>query len=418
MPGLNTATIGTARPRVNNAPNGLVTFDLQEPVSSLDWSPDGKYVVVAGTEGSLAIVDAANGRLRRKLSGHKSAMRAAWSPNGLWIVSEGQDGKIKLWHFQSGELFRELEGGAAWVEHVTWSRDGSVLATGAGKSLRLWNVAGERYLEFAGHESTITALQWRGDGKGLATACYGKVRCFRLGVARPYETLPWKSSLISMAWSPAGRFIATGTQENSIQFFRLGSGGEPPLEMSGYPGKVRHLAWDRKSRLLATNSRDFVIVWDVSGKGPARFLCNWRRTRPPSQAWLINNAATCSLPVVRPALSSFGIPRPVLGPRANQPQRISICVSCDCPRRSTNFAGRPTRVPWPSVARTEPLQSLRRETQIHEQHRIHECNDTDQIVAASPPPHDAARRRADRCAGGLAISWPDQQPNPGARNTG
>ncbi len=269
MPGLNTATIGTARPRVNNAPNGLVTFDLQEPVSSLDWSPDGKYVVVAGTEGSLAIVDAANGRLRRKLSGHKSAMRAAWSPNGLWIVSEGQDGKIKLWHFQSGELFRELEGGAAWVEHVTWSRDGSVLATGAGKSLRLWNVAGERYFEFAGHESTITALQWRGDGKGLATACYGKVRCFRLGVARPYETLPWKSSLISMAWSPAGRFIATGTQENSIQFFRLGSGGEPPLEMSGYPGKVRHLAWDRKSRLLATNSRDFVIVWDVSGKGPA-----------------------------------------------------------------------------------------------------------------------------------------------------
>ena len=269
MPGLNNTTEETARRTDRNTATDLVTFDFQEPVSSLDWSPDSKNVLVAGTEGSLAMVDAARGRLRRKLAGHKGVMQVAWSPYGLWIASGGQDGKIKLWHFQSGELFRELEGGAPWVEHVKWSRDGGVLASAAGKRLRLWNVAGEMFFEFAAHESTVSGLQWRADGKGLATTCYGKIRCFRLGVARPYETFGWKSSLISMAWSPTGRFIATGTQENSIQFFRLASGGEPPLEMSGYPGKVRHLAWDRTSRFLATNSRDFVIVWDVSGKGPA-----------------------------------------------------------------------------------------------------------------------------------------------------
>jgi len=269
MPGLNNTTEKSERRPDRKTATDLMTFDLQEPVSSLDWSPDGESVVVAGTEGSLAILDSATGRLRRKLAGHKGVMQAAWSPNGLWIASGGQDGAIKIWHFQSGELFRELAGGAPWVEHVAWSSDASVLASAAGKRLRLWNVAGEMFFEFAAHESTISALQWRADGKGLATTCYGKIRCFRLGAARPYETLAWKSSLISMAWSPTGRFIATGTQENSIQFFRLGAGGDAPLEMSGYPGKVRHLAWDRTSRFLATNSRDFIIVWNVSGKGPA-----------------------------------------------------------------------------------------------------------------------------------------------------
>ncbi len=268
MPGLINDMAEPPSLCVRDAADGLVSFDLQEPISSLDWSPDGKNVVIAGTEGSLAIVDAASGNLRSQLSGHRGVMQVAWSPNGLWVASGGQDGKTKLWHFHTGELFKELPGGAAWVEHVAWSPDGGVLASAAGKYLRLWTFTGEMTSEFASHESTVTALQFRGDGKGVATACYGKIRCFRLDAARPYQTLAWKSSLISMAWSPNGRFIAAGTQENSIQFFRLQSRGEPPLEMSGYPSKVRHLAWDHTGQFLATNSREVAIVWNVSGKGP------------------------------------------------------------------------------------------------------------------------------------------------------
>jgi len=225
---------------------------------------------VAGTDGALVVLDAATGAVRHQLAGHRmGAMRVAWSPDGLWLASGGQDGKIKLWHSQSGELAHEFAGGGAWVEHLEWARAGNLLLSAAGKKLRVWNVAGEMQFEFAAHESTIAGLSLRADGKGFATVCYGKIRCFRFGETSPYETLDWRSSLISLAWSPNGRFIATGTQENTVQFFRLPARGEEPLCMSGYPAKVKQLAWDRSARFLATSGSEVVTVWDVSGDGPA-----------------------------------------------------------------------------------------------------------------------------------------------------
>ena len=249
---------------------GTASFNLQEPVISLDWSPDGKLLAAAGTDGALVVLNVATGTVRHQLAGHRvGAMRVAWSPDGLWLASAGQDGKVKHWHSQSGELAYELAGGSAWVEHLEWSCAGNLLLSAAGKKLRVWNVAGEMQFEFATHESTIAGLSMRADGKGFATVCYGKIRCFRFGETSPYETLDWKSSLISLAWSPNGRFIATGTQENTVQFFRLPSRREEALCMSGYPAKVKQLAWDRTARFLATSGSEIVTIWDVSGKGPA-----------------------------------------------------------------------------------------------------------------------------------------------------
>lgn len=99
----------TAPPRlpVTNSTDGMVTFNLREPIASFDWSPDGNHLAVAGTEGTLVLVNARTGELRHRLAGHRNgAIQVWWSPNGLWIASGGQDGTIRLWHFQTGELFR------------------------------------------------------------------------------------------------------------------------------------------------------------------------------------------------------------------------------------------------------------------------------------------------------------------------
>jgi WD40 repeat protein len=43
---------------------------------------------------------------------------------------------------------------------------------------------------------------------------------------------------------------------------------DAPLQMAGYPMKVRELAWSPDGRYLATGGGEQVTVWDCSGKGP------------------------------------------------------------------------------------------------------------------------------------------------------
>jgi len=246
-------------------------FALDDPIIALDWSPDGRRVVVAGISGPCAIVDTATLQPAHRWDAHKGGTLAlSWSPKGDVIATGGQDGTLRLWIPESGALLREFSfDNAAWVEHAAFSPSGDYFAASAGKRLRIWKASGELALSFDNHESTVSSLQWRADSKGVATACYGKIRCFRLGETKPYEVLDWKASLIALAWSPNGRHVASSTQENTIQFFRLPSAGREPLQMSGYPVKVKNLTWDRAARYLASGGGEMITIWDVSGSGPA-----------------------------------------------------------------------------------------------------------------------------------------------------
>ena len=65
-----------------------------------------------------------------------------------------------------------------------------------------------------------------------------------------------------VAWSPNGEYLSTGDQDASVHFWLVREGRD--LMMSGYPRKVRELAWDRTGRWLATGGGAQVIIWDCS----------------------------------------------------------------------------------------------------------------------------------------------------------
>jgi WD40 repeat protein len=190
------------------------------------------------------------------------------SPDGSRFVSCGQDPDAVVWS-ATGERLHTLPGGGAngsWVEHVAWAPAGERIATAAGKRIRAWTEHGQPLLETAELASSVTALAWRSDGTGLAASCYGGVHLFPFVPGARSRHLAWKGSLVSLAWSPDAKIVACGSQDCSVHFWRLGSGQDS--QMSGYPFKIKALAWDRESKLLATSGDATVTVWDFKGKGP------------------------------------------------------------------------------------------------------------------------------------------------------
>jgi WD40 repeat protein len=53
------------------------------------------------------------------------------------FVTAGQDGFVRLWDARLDGPVNELRCGAEWVEHVAWSDNGRLLATAAGRKLKV-----------------------------------------------------------------------------------------------------------------------------------------------------------------------------------------------------------------------------------------------------------------------------------------
>jgi RNA polymerase sigma factor (sigma-70 family) len=117
---------GTKEPKEPAVGSGL-----DEAVTSLAFSPDGKLLAAACADGKLRLFDGRTGELKKVWE--DDSARAAWvvfSPDGKTLVSQSQDKTVKIWDVQTAKVLRTLLGNKGWVEAAAFSPDGKLFATG------------------------------------------------------------------------------------------------------------------------------------------------------------------------------------------------------------------------------------------------------------------------------------------------
>jgi WD40 repeat protein len=241
---------------------------LDESAVSVDWSPSGLWLVAASASGTVSLFEAATGHCLQELPAHRfGATQVAWHPTDARFATAGQDGFVRLWDARLDGLVGELPCGADWVEHIAWSENGRLLATAAGRKLKMWTSDGSLVREFPEHSNTIAAIAWKKGEEELVSSCYGHLQFWTAERAASLRSFSWKGSMLSLALSPDGKYLCHGNQDATVHFWIVKTAKE--LQMWGYPTKVRELAWDHRSRYLATGGGPSITVWDCSGKGPA-----------------------------------------------------------------------------------------------------------------------------------------------------
>ncbi len=154
------------------------------------WSPDGKRLV-SGDSLDLAdtvVWNAETGkvllRLRLDTPGYNTYLGAlAWSPDGRWILEAGSlmnmangmdEGMIALWNAQTGEQTHLLTSGmnSERIEAIAWSPDQHWLAAGSDSgNIFLWDM--QLFAPVAimrGHAGGVIGLSWSADGNLLASS--------------------------------------------------------------------------------------------------------------------------------------------------------------------------------------------------------------------------------------------------------
>ena len=231
------------------------------------WGLGGEALMVGDAEGGVYALDGQSGATNWARSGdHEGGVIAmAMHPGGTAFATAGQDGRVLIWSAAEGQVSRAIDVGSGWVENVSWSPDGQLLAASCSRQVRVYDADGAEVWRSDDHPSTVSALAWSSAGE-LATACYGRVTFFDASTGEVRQKLEWQGSLVSMVLTSDGGIVACGSQDNSVHFWRRSTGQDS--EMWGYPYKPSALAFDDTGTLLATGGGEAVTVWSFRKKGP------------------------------------------------------------------------------------------------------------------------------------------------------
>src|SRR5664280_1418793 len=230
-----------------------------DKVSGVAVSPDNKTIASASSDGTIGFWDVATGKashaaLKSSEGGFQSV---AYSPDGKYLASgEGgkigsaaAGGRIVLWDIAGGYAPTVLApGGGSWVNGLSFSRDGTMLAAGfADASATVYSVAARK--------TVCSSIGRKADRQAYAT----------------------------VAVSPDGREVAFGTSEGGSQALTIWSTSTCQqlgqaidiAKLSGVTapqtgGNVSSLAYSPDGKQLAANDTDQLVVLDTATWLPVR----------------------------------------------------------------------------------------------------------------------------------------------------
>ena len=221
----------------------MVQLGHSESVTSMAFSPDGRYAVVAG--GRAAVLwDVASGRQLVQFKGHAERTEAvAFSPDGKYVLTGSDDKTARLWDAETGRELKRFVGHLQEVNAVAFSPDGRYALTGSSDwSARLWDVnSGKEVREFVGKEGPhpFASSTFEGDiqggvyavafsanrdpalaGKYVVTGTHVGAQMWNTASGQLVHDMPEFAAANqtgrSVACSPDGQYVATASSEDGV----------------------------------------------------------------------------------------------------------------------------------------------------------------------------------------------------------
>ena len=212
-------------------------------VTCASFSPDGKKIVTASTDGMAIMWDAVNGnklleRLTSSLDAISNPNTIQFSPDGRKVLADANDGYHASW----ARIWCKNERRTKSFKYSYYNR---VLLTG--------------------HEDSIDSAQFSPDGKKVVTA--SKDKTARIWDAETFKQLvvfkEHKDTVFSAKFSPDGKKAVTASADKTARIWDVENGKEL-LRITGHTDAVGTAQFSPDSKRIVTASADkTACIWDA-----------------------------------------------------------------------------------------------------------------------------------------------------------
>ena len=294
----------------------------------IEFSPDGKYLISLGRDGTIRVRDIETGAQVKTLTStggytktmtlssegdafginimpdkavklwdaetatrfpHETRVMAAEiSGDKTLLATGGKDKKVRLWNVRTAELQQTLSGHVGPIHALSFSPDGTLLVSSGSRdweeqggqdgitytlfspdsiedrTAQVWDVATGENIATFKHLGQVRAIAFSPDGTLLATSA-GRTDIRSTKTWQDIVTLS-TVNVTCLAFSPEGTHIAAGMsgRQPTVQIWDIAI-GKPIATFTGHKRGIQSLAFSPDNSLLASGGSDGVIyLWDIT----------------------------------------------------------------------------------------------------------------------------------------------------------
>jgi WD40 repeat protein len=264
---------------VNSLAITRVAALTQKPLRAIIATPDAARLIVAGDDGVIRIVNAANGAEERKIDGTFPVYALALSKNAQVLAATGADKVVRVLTFADGKEVGNIRVNAP-VRGLALSADAKLLVgVGDDKTVTAWSIGftpgqplpedfGKVVQQFT-HADAALAAAFTDKGELFTGSADKTVKQWKVAANVPTRNFQHPNLVDAVAWSPDGKLLATGCHDGNLRIFDIEKNAAaktinahptPPQ-----PSPIYSVTWTTDGKQVLSTSYDKSMkLWDAT----------------------------------------------------------------------------------------------------------------------------------------------------------
>ncbi|KAJ3213429.1 WD repeat-containing protein 5 [Dinochytrium kinnereticum] len=200
-------------------PNYKLRYTLEghkKSISSVKFSPDGRWLATASADKTIRLYHAADARYERTFKGHTQGISdVAWSSDSQYLCSGSDDKTIRIWN---------PDVVAYNPQGVNYNPQSNLIASGSfDETVRIWDVKkGKCIRTLPAHSDPVCSVCFNRDGTLIVSCSYdGLIRIWDTATGQCLKTLIDDDNppVSFVKFSPNGKYILASTLDNTLRLW-------------------------------------------------------------------------------------------------------------------------------------------------------------------------------------------------------